>query len=277
MLASSGTTPPCGIARPLPVVSWRSQWGAGFTLIELLVVIALIAILAALLLPALAQAKTKANQMQCLNNQRQLAIATHLYSADNGDWLPPMQTELPNARPTWRVSIFGYVARNPKVYDCPTERKEVYALGTKVAPLAPDPKVIGLAVAGENELCSGIGAVDAHWLPGGAPPPFGRAAPDENNLCRWSQIEKPVQVILFGDGHSDIDHLWPNDHWWIWKELGNANSIGFNRATEKDPGAFRHNRKSNYTFADGRVTLLDPSRIPCDKNNCWWSVKASPH
>ena len=53
--------------------------------------------------------------------------------------------------------------------------------------------------------------------------------------------------------------------------------MGFNRATEQDPGAFRHNRKSNYAFADGRATLINPSRIPCDAKSCWWSAKASPH
>lgn len=77
-----------------------------FTLIELLVVVAIIAILAALLLPALGKAKSKARDIVCLNNLKQWGLATQMFAAENDDFLP--QDGSPNGLSTregWYVDL----------------------------------------------------------------------------------------------------------------------------------------------------------------------------
>src|SRR3954471_24521155 len=60
----------------------------GFTLVELLVVIGIIAILVAVLLPALRKARQSAQTAACLSNLRQIGLAFHMYANENHSWLP---------------------------------------------------------------------------------------------------------------------------------------------------------------------------------------------
>ncbi len=123
-----------------------------FTLIELLVVIAIIGILAGLLLPGLAKAKTKGQGIQCMNNHRQLMLAWRMYNEDNADnllyassspyagdtskdpyvWVLGLIDFDPGNSSNWDVDrdirkspLWPYCGKSTAIWKCPADRSTI--------------------------------------------------------------------------------------------------------------------------------------------------------
>ena len=223
---------------------------AGFSLIEVLVVIAVIAMLAALLVPALASAKRKAQSAKCASNIRQIAMATILYGNDtpdiglpydNGDWVnPPYKGEAGGG--SWNVgfrrTISQYLGGKSDVMWCPadkTPRTDDWSSTTKVPPLYAETEKWQNWDVGSY----GLNACIAHRVRAG-----GRNG-GRNNYFFVSMPERS-QLILVAedkDDHVSVPEVyWPASGWCECSLFGRYGA--------------RHNGKGHVAFCDGHVELL---------------------
>jgi len=233
----------CSPRQPRIPVIRRSPFAgrSAFTLVELLVVVAIIAILAAMLLPALAAAKSRAKRVQCVSNLLQLGIAGQIYTGENQDFYPFAYyfdtVHMVSYCWDFTTESSGQVVpgvlwqgqTNPQIQQCPS-----YA-GS--ANWDTDP------YTGYNYNTSYIG----HGQGESANDPTGQAAPVP---AKTAAVNHPARTALFGDGQYSggaekfMRAPFPNP--------GDANFSGRYAGTQ----GFRHNGYSNVAFCDGHAESL---------------------
>ena len=174
---------------------------------------------------------------------------------DNGDWLNPLQTAVPNSdvETTYRVILWDLCRAHAEIFDCPAERNAVYADGVSaydasyggfaLTPGTDWSDIYGVAGPYEN----GTKAASAWPARTGftwmairtrsaqvSSMPFGRPTPDYyEGLHRSTEISTASKLIWYGDGGCGSPTTWADDSWWIKNTDtsggGSEDEAGFNR------------------------------------------------
>lgn len=213
-----------------------------FTLIELLVVIAIIAILASMLLPALNQARSKANATRCLGNHKQLGSALLMYTADNSSWLPTA-TMSGGTPGYWKLELAPYAGRSQsKTWaDMTTDAKgfgQMSIFGCPNWTGVPEAK-IGWQTSSPG-LYSGLGW--NRWL--SYNPVLTGSGSDRAKKITFFK-RQPSGTALLGDVPDGTVHV----------VSYNDNYLTIARQDAATPSriANRHNKGGNYLWADGHA------------------------
>jgi prepilin-type N-terminal cleavage/methylation domain-containing protein/prepilin-type processing-associated H-X9-DG protein len=191
----------------------------GFTLIELLVVIAIIAILAAMLLPTLSRSKLAARRILCLNNLKQLCLASALYVEDHEGYYPSS-----NAAYRWPQAMRPDY-QNLRLLVCPDDRS---------------------VSASANDALSADAAPRSFLLNGWNDYFDAMPQPVLFEIMPESVIAQPTETVVFGEKEEDAgDFL---------MDIRSGNELTvLDQTRHGGPGA---GGGANYAFADGSARFL---------------------
>ena len=242
-----------------------SRHPRGFTLIELLVVIAIIAILASLLLPALASAKSRGQRTYCMNNLRQIGMFFQFFTDENDDYFPAHRNGGVNNAPDassltnwWGTAVVGKESGRSNLFHCPN------------APKNPKKEEDGTVWSWAFD-CHRVGYGYNGWFLGRHPyddPAKPDALMDSISMggltfksygrFRRNRIKDPSQSLLIGDKrpYGGNNPVWGSSLWWP-----NSCMIKGRESSSEGIDTRRHTGGSAVVFNDAHVEMRSDARI----------------
>jgi prepilin-type N-terminal cleavage/methylation domain-containing protein len=244
--------------RPQRSVAYRQCPASGFSLVELLVVIAIIAILASLLLPALSNAKSRANAIKCMGNLKQVGLALNLYITDTGVY-PLLFYPSGQSWVTWDAALRPYTANRwtNQFFKCPEYRWRTSSDAEVAAMVDPDDRWGSYGYNAFGSTIFGLG----EWVD------RDQADSVKDHYVAESKVVTPADMIAVGDSTLFLwtDFIVSGDPTFEW-QFGRI--MEYNRDPASMSAAYqqRHHDKFNVVFCDDHTEFIARKKLFADED-----------